>query len=81
MPILWAALKSFICFSHFLSISHVLISPGYLFKSRYLFGLFGQELEGLADGSLQGYLGSVQACCFSDYLYNLFVSFFLPPYL
>lgn len=33
MPILGAILNSFICSSYFLSISHVPISPGYLFNS------------------------------------------------
>lgn len=39
----------------------------------YLFGLFEQELRSPVDGSLEGYLGSVQTCHSSDYLYNLFV--------
>lgn len=47
----------------------------------YLFGLFQQELRSPVDGSLQGYLGSVQACSFSDYLYNVFVYILLPLYL
>lgn len=81
MPILWADLKGFICSSHFRSISHVPISPGYLFKSKVPVWSVWTGIRRSCWCSLQGYLGSVQTCCFSDYLYNLFVSFFLPLYL